>query len=145
MSLLLQALSLVTCKDNMSPRGLDTSTRAAIVDRTVVVGCWAAISVKGWWFIHARVSYTGGNFTQGGAYVTGPASHPGPRFPFSCAVPHLRLDAGRDAHNLRTTRRLASFATSSIKPHQRPHRMRQTLDLDPCLARLTITTHSVPF
>lgn len=34
----------------------------------------------------------------------------------------------------------ASFATSSIKPQQRSHRMSHTLDLDPCLARYTIIT-----
>lgn len=34
----------------------------------------------------------------------------------------------------------SSFATSSIKPHQRSHRMSQTLDVDPCLARYTINT-----
>lgn len=64
MSLLFQSLALATCKDNMAPRGLDTSTRVAIVDRTVAIGCWAAISVKGWWFIHAGAHGLEGNFTR---------------------------------------------------------------------------------
>lgn len=57
-------------------------------------------------FVHVRGLIDWSDLRLGRAYVTSPTNHLRARFPFQCAAPHLRLDAGRDAHNLRTTRRL---------------------------------------
>ena len=88
-------------------------------------------------FIHVAVLELEGH-SPSHAYVINPTNHPR-RGSLSMRGSHSPAGRGARRAQPADNASTASFATSSIKPHQRSHRMSETLDLDPCLARYTIT------